>query len=245
LYGRAKVLLRSIMSKAGYVKEVFLSLQGEGKYAGARQLFVRFCGCSVGCRNCDTDYSFSDFFLLDNEKIFNPVSPEILCEKIFKHFDLNTVHSVAITGGEPLDQLDFLKHFSLCLKNRGVTVFLETSGFYPEKLQIIKDVIDIFSIDIKINSTFSVNFSSNLKNFLTYIDSNISYVKLIISETIKETEIISVLNLLRNSDVKELYLQPLNNRIDINKLEDIMLKFYKAGIKAYFMPQLHKFLEIQ
>jgi len=233
------------MNKAGYVKEVFLSLQGEGKYAGARQLFVRLCGCSVGCENCDTDYSFSDFFLLNNEKVHNPVFPEILCQKIYENFDIKSVHSVAITGGEPLDQLEFVRHFSENLKNSGVNVFLETSGFYPEKLQTIKNVIDIFSIDVKINSSFGITFSDNLKNFLSNIDSNRSHVKLVISECADEAEISSVLNLIGRSGIRELYLQPLNNCIDISKLENIMLRFYNSGIKAFFMPQLHKFLEIK
>ena len=53
------------------VKELFLTLQGEGVNAGARAVFVRFAGCNLWsgreqdratavCRFCDTDFVGTD-----------------------------------------------------------------------------------------------------------------------------------------------------------------------------------------
>ena len=53
------------------VKEIFLTLQGEGVQAGSRAVFLRFAGCnlwsgreadraSAVCRFCDTDFVGTD-----------------------------------------------------------------------------------------------------------------------------------------------------------------------------------------
>ena len=42
------------------IKEIFLSIQGEGPYIGYRQVFIRFCGCNLDCQYCDTDFLVSD-----------------------------------------------------------------------------------------------------------------------------------------------------------------------------------------
>ena len=34
--------------------EIFSSIQGEGKYVGYRQVFIRFSGCNLHCTYCDT-----------------------------------------------------------------------------------------------------------------------------------------------------------------------------------------------
>ncbi|MCL5059022.1 MAG: 7-carboxy-7-deazaguanine synthase QueE, partial [Actinobacteria bacterium] len=36
------------------VREIFSSVQGEGPYVGTRQIFIRFDGCNLSCRYCDT-----------------------------------------------------------------------------------------------------------------------------------------------------------------------------------------------
>ena len=49
--------------------EVFSSIQGEGKYVGCRQLFVRFAGCNLNCQYCDTTFSHNNFEKCKIEKV--------------------------------------------------------------------------------------------------------------------------------------------------------------------------------
>ncbi|TYB36989.1 MAG: 7-carboxy-7-deazaguanine synthase QueE [Flexistipes sinusarabici] len=230
----------------GYIKEIFPSIQGEGKYIGAKQLFVRFAGCSVNCLNCDTDYSAEDSFSINDKKIQNPISPVTLADNISEGFDLNSFHSISLTGGEPLDQFDFLENFIRAVKKISeIRIFLETSGFYSEKLLKLKDVVDIFSVDLKIKSSFGVSNLQNIQKFLRSVDTNKTYVKLIINKNFTETEINSVLKISMDSKIKEIYLQPLNN-ISYNKnLKSVIDLLQKNKIDTYFIPQVQKFMEIK
>jgi len=233
-------------SSYGYVKEIFQSIQGEGKYVGAKQLFIRFAGCSVNCLSCDTDYYAEDFFSIKNKIIQNPVSSAFLANNITESYDLNSFHSISITGGEPLDQFAFLKDFIKSIKKASkIRIFLETSGFYYEKLLKLKDIVDIFSVDLKIKSSFGVNNLQSIQKFLRSVDTNKTYVKLIINKNVTETEMSSVLKILIDCKIKEIYLQPLNNISYNNKSENVIDFLQKNEIDAYFIPQLQKFMEIK
>jgi 7-carboxy-7-deazaguanine synthase len=73
---------------------IFWTLQGEGAQLGEPMCFVRLAGCSVGCAQCDTNYSLSV------EK-----SVEEILEGIKKVIPpAFTWPWVWITGGEPTDQ---------------------------------------------------------------------------------------------------------------------------------------------
>jgi organic radical activating enzyme len=44
---------------------IFWSLQGEAHLRGFQMAFVRLAGCSVGCPQCDTDYSLHERLTVD------------------------------------------------------------------------------------------------------------------------------------------------------------------------------------
>jgi 7-carboxy-7-deazaguanine synthase len=96
------------------VKEIFLTLQGEGVQAGRRAVFLRFAGCNLWtgreedrataiCKFCDTD-----FVGIDGTGGGRFASAEALAASVRAHWGEAAAGMpyVVITGGEPLLQLD-------------------------------------------------------------------------------------------------------------------------------------------
>ena len=103
------------MNKAK-IKEIFMSTQGEGPFVGYKQLFIRFCNCNLKCNYCDTDFeseSSVEYSAYELEKYI----------KFLKGFE--SVHSISLTGGEPLLWADFLNEF---LPKIDKPVYLETNA---------------------------------------------------------------------------------------------------------------------
>ena len=89
------------------ISEVFYSTQGEGKYIGTAQVFIRLSQCPFSCPYCDTDIQDKEYFKINNKQYNNPVSAEELSEIVLKEFGVgDNFHSYSITGGEPLIHYD-------------------------------------------------------------------------------------------------------------------------------------------
>ena len=95
-----------------HLHAIFSSLQGEGRNAGRPATFVRFAGCNLACKWCDTH---------KGERM------TLTAEDIVKRVREHSSKSVIITGGEPTVQkgLDVLVR---ALKDAGYWVALETNG---------------------------------------------------------------------------------------------------------------------
>jgi 7-carboxy-7-deazaguanine synthase len=74
---------------------IYWTLNGEGRHSGEPMVFVRFAGCSVGCLECDTDYSMNEIVTLG--ELVHRVH-EAAPEKFH-----STNPWVWLTGGEPTD----------------------------------------------------------------------------------------------------------------------------------------------
>ncbi|MFO7915253.1 MAG: 7-carboxy-7-deazaguanine synthase QueE [Candidatus Krumholzibacteriales bacterium] len=145
------------MSNKGYLDEVFCSMQGEGLYLGYRQVFVRTGGCGAGCVYCDTRRArsrrekFEVYGPGETKVVGNPVEPERAVSIIRDNFleSLEGIHSVSITGGEPLEQPEFVGKLAGKLREAKVAVYLETNGLHPESIAVMKPFLNIVSLDIK------------------------------------------------------------------------------------------------
>src|ERR1700733_5956519 len=110
------------------ILEIFHSIQGEGRYAGVPQVFVRFFECNMHCVWCDTPASIGD-----GKREFKELGlKEVLAQDNALY---DNAPCININGGEPLLQKDFLKDFCHALHREGKKVYLDTNGTLPDILQ--------------------------------------------------------------------------------------------------------------
>ena len=55
------------------ISEIFYSLQGESSFAGKLCVFIRFAGCNLRCKYCDTTYSYNTSYTLEIPEILQEV----------------------------------------------------------------------------------------------------------------------------------------------------------------------------
>ncbi len=94
------------MIKNYSISEVFTSLQGEGFWTGRPAVFVRFAGCNLDCKWCDTDHQAR--LHLAQPALLEYIETESIAHCQEDHgFDCQQAWPmVVLTGGEPTLQLD-------------------------------------------------------------------------------------------------------------------------------------------
>lgn len=220
----------------GKIAKVFRSIQGEGIYAGIPQVFVRLYGCKLGCYFCDT--------ILRNYSNF---SPERLLKKVSSL--AKNIDSLAITGGEPLEQANFLKEFLNLAKQENFKIYLETNGIFYKELKDLIEFIDIIAMDIKLpSSTGKRAFWKEHKNFLEVASRKEIFVKIVIClSTTKEDLSKAVELIVQGGNAIPLVLQP--NTFELNRnLMGKITKFQQIASIALkdvrVIPQIHKLVNI-
>ena len=145
------------------VKEIYLTIQGEGFHTGKHAVFCRFSGCNLWtglekdrkkaiCNFCDTDFVGTDG--INGSKYPNA---EQLANEIDKVWDKDINEKfVVFTGGEPLLQLD--KPLVDLLHKKKFKVAIETNGTIlpPEN-------IDWICVSPKQGADFNLKYGNELK----------------------------------------------------------------------------------
>lgn len=230
-------------SNKAKIKEIFSSIQGEGIYIGTKQLFIRFCGCNLDCNYCDTTDS-------ENQEFFE-FSPTELYEHI-QQYKLKSLHSISLTGGEPLIWSNFLAEFLPLFKHDfNPKIYLETNSTLKNNLEKIIDYVDIISADIKLPS------SSGVENSFAFHDEFFKtanqhkkeiFAKIVFDENILDDEINHCLKLAEKYNL-ELILQPktLDDKVAVDGqiILDVFNKFLVEYPRVRIIPQVHKFLGVE
>ncbi len=98
---------------------------------------VFLTGCPFRCPYCH------------NHELVNSKGVEVSPERVASELSENyLIDGVCITGGEPTMQND-LADLLRELKERSLSVKLDTNGYYPERLEKLVELVDYVAIDFK------------------------------------------------------------------------------------------------
>ncbi len=117
------------------IKEIFLSIQGEGFFAGKPSVFIRFSKCNLWtgreqdrskaiCSFCDTDFLNNDGQLGGRY-----ANPQDLWDAVQRTWQSRPIYQIIFTGGEPLLQVD--KPLVDYFQSQGAFLCVETNGTLP------------------------------------------------------------------------------------------------------------------
>lgn len=227
------------------ITEVFSSIQGEGIFLGAKQIFVRFKDCNINCIFCDelkklSPRAYSPSQLMDEVRLLGKSK--------------GTHHSVALTGGEPLLYVGFLKEFLKLLKKEHLKSYLETNGILTKELAEIIEMIDIVAMDFKLpSSTGERAYWKEHQEFLNIAMKKKVFVKAVVTPNTTDEDIEKAIRLMRGIDENVPFiLQPVTPVKPGDKMVDNkrLLEFLDIASKRHLenirvIPQIHKILKVK
>ena len=186
--------------------EIFDSIEGEGKRAGAPATFIRLAGCNLRCSFCDTTYSFGE-----NENDYKIMSVEEIMARINPRFSF-----VTLTGGEPLlaPKVDILIK-RLAQYNQ---VNIETNGSVDITPFVTRNVF--FTIDYKLPSSGMTN-KMLLENYDKLSPQDV--LKFVIGDDNDLLHMINFLNQLRRSE-PQVYIGAVYDKYPLQKIVAAMLE---------------------
>lgn len=202
------------------INEIFYSLQGEGKWSGLPNIFIRTTGCNLRCSFCDTKYSYVD-------------GKDYCINKILEEIKKYPCKKVCITGGEPLTQKEIFNLINILIKKR-YEICIETNGSKKiDKLPKNKSLM--ISLDIKCPSS-TMHKKMEFKNikFLKQKDQ----IKFIIKDK-KDYEYVK--KILHKYNPKcDIYFQPVwDEKIDLAEW------ILKDNLNVKLGLQIHKILNLK
>jgi 7-carboxy-7-deazaguanine synthase len=245
---------------AAYLSEIFASFQGEGSRAGQRHLFVRFAGCNIRCRWCDTPDSLVkvpscrvDYPGGETEELSNPISAERLAAIVSRCIAEDpSIAMIAITGGEPMVQGAFLAAW-LGAHAPEVPCLLETNAMLTSSLAAVLRGIAVVSADVKLPSnTGEAELWDRHRAFLEACRGTETYVKMPVDSGTDPAEVERAARLVAEAAPgATLFVQPVSDpqtnlwQIDMKRLGELAAIAAASVRDTRVLPQIHKLVGVR
>ncbi|MBP5260162.1 MAG: putative 7-carboxy-7-deazaguanine synthase QueE [Paludibacteraceae bacterium] len=205
------------------VIEKFVSIDGEGPTAGALSVFVRFAGCNLRCRWCDTSYAWQE----------EPGCEYLTDARLAAYIRSTGVRHVTLTGGEPLLQKPLL---SLLARLTDCEVHIETNGSVGiERFRVGEHVH--FVVDYKLPGSGMEDRMD--KNNLTAVRRQDAY-KFVIADEADLQRAFEVIERYRLTERCQVYLSTAFGEIAPDAVVEEMIRRRANGVKLQL--QLHKYI---
>jgi len=255
-----RLLMRVKGKMRAQISEVFQSIQGEGQYAGARQIFVRFFGCNMHCVWCDTPRSIGDTPKVFEERTVGELMGQIkgLCGDSLIDEDpegqipdvlkqrtgmplrapgicpsgSSSKQAVSLTGGEPLLQKDFIKQLLPEFKKAELSAHLETNGTLYKELEEIIEGIDVVAMDMKLpSSTKERAYWAEHEAFLRVARRKEVFIKIVVSKETERKDVLQAMELTASVDPETLFIiQP--NHADLRQgIMSKCMEYQQEGVR--------------
>jgi organic radical activating enzyme len=236
---------------------MFVSFQGEGTEVGRRHLFIRFSGCNLRCRYCDTPSSLereAEYRIHSADGLIrgtNPIDKNTILNCFAElRAQAGALDGVALTGGEPLLQAEFIAHL---LEDDSIPRprLLETAGVLPDKLAVVLPFVEIVSMDIKLPSNSGEpHFWAEHESFLEQCRDRV-YVKILVDDGTSASDLDRAAQMIRRTAPEvPVFLQPItgaDGRVEAGweRLEESfsILRNYVSDVRV--LPQTHKMLGVR
>lgn len=147
-----------------FISNIFESVEGEGIFCGTYTKFIRFQGCSLNCKWCDTKEAqvHGKGVPITHRNIINILG--------------SSLHRVSITGGNPMEQNPFeMNEFLISLNEATSFINIEHPGIWlNEEIEndFLKRVYSV-SFDIKPpSSKIRADLVAHAKETIAYIKAN-------------------------------------------------------------------------
>lgn len=248
----------------GYVSEIFCSVQGEGIYMGERQVFFRTAGCTATCNWCDTPASKVErkrcaVHAGKRTPLDNPLSvPQAVNATLAVADAFGPVRTVSLTGGEPLEQKEFLLEVTKSLRGQGAKIYLETSGLEVEGLRLLRPFVDVVSMDMKMPSATGESHWETHEKFVKWLVGKEFFVKVVVDDNTKIEEIAQAAKILAAADRNAPFILQPESAIFLGsskgvearrKISSLLDQGQRLAMKNLFnvrvIPQCHKVLKVR
>ena len=236
--------------------EIFSSIQGEGKYVGCRQVFLRLEGCNLNCTYCDTDSkagTHPNCVVEEGAGTYhlvpypNPISPERAAELVALAAAGVPHQALSITGGEPLLHASFIRALA---PHVHLPIYLETNGTLYAELKKCIDCVAGISMDIKLPSVTEHPVWDAHVRFLEIAKVKDTWIKIVVAAESPDSEIDTAVRLVADTAPETmLILQPVTPCGGCMKpSSEQLLKWQETALRRLahvrVIPQTHRMMDM-